>query len=153
MSSYCEFSHPPPPTQSSLGSFPPSCPQIRRMLLPLDFWNGCFTPWVPPYRHISSVQFSCSVVSDSAIPWTAAHQASLFITNSQSLLKLMSFELVMRSNHLFLCRPLLLLPSIFSSFRVFSNELALCINTSVTKVLELQLQHQSFPWIFRVDFL
>ena len=60
-------------------------------------------------------------------PWAAAHQASLFITNSQSLLKLMSFELVMSSNHFILCRPLLLPPSIFPSIRVFSNELVLCI--------------------------
>ena len=60
-------------------------------------------------------------------PWTAAHQASLAITNSQSLLKLMSVELVMPSNHLILCCPLLLPPSIFSSVRVFSNESVLCI--------------------------
>ena len=60
-------------------------------------------------------------------PWTAAHQASLSITNSQSLLKLMSIELVMPSNHLTLCCRLLLLPSIFPSIRVFSNESVLCI--------------------------
>ena len=62
-----------------------------------------------------------------ATPWTAAHQASLSIANSQSLLKLMSIEWVMPSNHLILCRPLLLLPSIFPSIRVFSNESVLCI--------------------------
>ena len=55
-------------------------------------------------------------------PWTAARQASLSITNSQSLLKLMSVELVMPSNHLILCHPLLLLPSVFPSIKVFSNE-------------------------------
>ena len=71
-----------------------------------------------------SLLFSHSVVSDSAISWTAALQASLSFTISQSLLKLMSIELVMPS---ILCRPLLLLPSIFSSIRVFSNEVALCI--------------------------
>ena len=60
-------------------------------------------------------------------PWTAAHQASLSITNSQSLLKLLSIESVMPSNHLILCRPLLLLSSIFPSIRVFSNESVLCI--------------------------
>ena len=60
-------------------------------------------------------------------PWTAAHQASLSITNSRSLLKLMSIELVMPSNHLILCRPLLLLSSIFPSIRVFSIESALHI--------------------------
>ena len=59
--------------------------------------------------------------------WTAAHWASLFITNSGSLLKLMSIESVMPSNHLIHCHPLLLLPSIFPSIRVFSKELVLCI--------------------------
>ena len=62
-----------------------------------------------------------------ASPWTAACQASLSITNSQSLLKLMSIESVMPSNHLILCPPILLLPSIFPSIRVFSNESVLCI--------------------------
>ena len=70
-----------------------------------------------------SVQFSSvSRVSLLANPWTLACQASLSITNSWSLLKLMSMESVMPSNHLILCRPLLLLPSVFLSIRVFSNE-------------------------------
>ena len=60
-------------------------------------------------------------------PWTAAHQASLSFTISWSLLRLMSFESVMPANHLILCRQLLLLPSIFPSFRVFSGESALCM--------------------------
>ena len=60
-------------------------------------------------------------------PWITAREASLSITNSWSLLKLMSIESVMPSNHLILCHPLLLLPSIFPSIRVFSNESALCI--------------------------
>ena len=72
-------------------------------------------------------QFSRSVVSDSATPWTAARQASLSITNSRSLLSLMSMELVMPSNHLILCCPLLLLPSVFPSIGVFSNESVLQI--------------------------
>ena len=63
-----------------------------------------------------------------ATPWTAAHQASLSITISWSLLKLMFIESVMPSNHLILCHPLLLLPSIFPSIRVFSNEWVLCIS-------------------------
>ena len=67
-------------------------------------------------------QFSCSVVSNSATPWTSACQASLSITNSQSLPKLMSIESLMPSNHLILCHPLLLLSSMFPSIRVFSNE-------------------------------
>ena len=70
----------------------------------------------------NSVQFSCSVMSDSVTPWTAALQASLSITSSRSLLKLMSIESVMPSNHLIHCHPLLLPPSIFPSIRVFSNE-------------------------------
>ena len=73
------------------------------------------------------VEFSHSVVSDSATPWTAARQASLSITNSWSLLKLMSIELVIPSNHLILCHFVLLLPSIFPSIRVFSNESVLRI--------------------------
>ena len=81
-------------------------------------------------------------------PWTAAHQASLSFTVSQSLLKLMSIGSVMTSNHLILCCPLLLRPSIFSSIRIFSSDF-----TSVAKILKLQLQHQSFQRIFRTDFL
>ena len=82
------------------------------------------------YLH-NSIQFS-SVQSLSCVqlfvtPWTAAHQASLSITNSQSLLILMSSESVMPSNHLILCHPLLLPPSVFPSIRVFSNESVLCI--------------------------
>ena len=95
-------------------------------------------------------QFSSSVVSNSATPRTATHQASLSITNPWSLLKLMPIESVIPSNHLILCRPLLLPPSIFPRIRVFSNESALRIRA---KVLEFQLQHQSFQWIFRADFL
>ena len=74
----------------------------------------------------SSVQ-SLSHVRLLLTPWTAAHEASLSITNSWSLLKLMSIELVMPSSHLILCHPLLLLPSIFPSIRVFSNESVLRI--------------------------
>ena len=81
--------------------------------------------WQEPVRtKISSVQ-SLSCVQFFVTPWTAARQASLSITNSQSLLKVMSIELVMPSNHLLLCRPLLL-PSIFPSIRVFFKESVLC---------------------------
>ena len=88
----------------------------------------------------SSVQ-SLSHVRLFVTPWTTAGQASLSITNSQSLLKLMPIELVMQSNHLILFHLLLFLLSTFPSIRVFSNELVL---HQVAKVLELQLQHQSF---------
>ena len=89
-------------------------------------------PVISPPRHpypamtISSVQ-SLSRVRLFATPWTAAHQVSLSIANSQSLLKLMSIESVMPSNHLILCHPLLFLPSIFASSRLFSNESVLRI--------------------------
>ena len=80
----------------------------------------------PPLARVSSVQ-SLSRVRLFVTPWTTAHQASLSITNSWSLLKLMSIESVMPSNHLILCRPLLLPPSIFLSIRVFSDESVLRI--------------------------
>ena len=89
--------------------------------------NRHFTKWWQ-ISTWSSVQ-SLSCVWLFATPWTATHQASLSITNSWSLLKLMSIESVMASNHLILCRPLPLLPSIFPSIRVFSSESALCINS------------------------
>ena len=79
------------------------------------------------FHQFSSVQFSRSVVSDFVTPWTAAHQASLSITYSWSLLRLKSIELVMPSNHLILCHSLPLPPSIFPSIRGFSNESVLRI--------------------------
>ena len=91
---------------------------------------GFTQPWIQSFVDyvvlFSSVQ-SLSRVWLFETPWTAACQASLSITNSRSPCKLMSFELVMPSNHLILCRPLILLPSIFPSIRVFSNEWALHI--------------------------
>ena len=85
----------------------------------VDGHLGCF--------HIFSSVQSLSRVQLFATPWTAAHQASLSLTNSWNLPKLMSIESVMPSNHLILCHPLLLPPSIFPSVRVFSNESALLI--------------------------
>ena len=79
------------------------------------------------YTHLNAIKFSCPVMSDSATPCTATPQASLSITNSQSLFRLMSIELVMPSKHLILCHRLLLLPSICPSIRVFSNESVLHI--------------------------
>ena len=84
------------------------------------------SPWSRGKIQFSSVQ-SLSHVRLFVTPWTTACQASLSITNSRSLLKLMSIELVMPSNHLILCYPLLLPPSIFPSIRVFSNESVLLI--------------------------
>ena len=82
-----------------------------------EYWSGSVS---------QSVQ-SLSRVRLLATPWAAAHQASLSITNSRSSLRLTSIESVMPSNHFTLCYPLLLLPLIFPSIRVFSNESALCI--------------------------
>ena len=84
---------------------------------------------------VSSVPFSRSVVSDSATPWTAAHQASLSITISRSSLKLTSIESVMPSSHLILCRPLLLLPPIPPSIRIFSNESTLHLAIKKNEIL------------------
>ena len=83
-------------------------------------------PWDFPGKS-TGVGCHCLRVQFFATPWTAACQASLSIADSRSLLKLMSIELVMPSNHLILCHPFLLLPSIFPSIRVFSNESALYI--------------------------
>ena len=79
------------------------------------------------YEMLSFVVVAQSAVSDSATPWTAACRASVTFTNSQSMLKLLSVELMVASNVLILCCPLLLLPPIFLSIRAFSNESALCI--------------------------
>ena len=95
--------------------------------------------------HFSSVQFSHSVMSDS--PWTAARQASLSITNSWSLLNFMAIMSVRPSNHLILCRPLLLPPSVFPSIRVFSSESALPIRWPKDWSFSFSFsmfQHQSF---------
>ena len=83
--------------------------------------------WKTQIAVVAAVVQSLSCVRLFATPRTEAHQASLSFTISWSLLRFMSIESVMPSNHLVLCRPLLLLPSIFTSIMVFSNELALCI--------------------------
>ena len=89
----------------------------------------------------SSVQFICSVMSNSAIAWTAARQASLYITNSWSLLKFMSTEAVMPSNHLILCHPLCSCLQSCSASEYFTMSQFF---TSGGQILEFQLQHQSF---------
>ena len=104
---------------------------------------------------ISSVQL-LSNVQLTVTPWTAARQASLSITNSQILLKLMSLELVMPPNHLILCHPLLLLPSIFPSIRVFSSWSVLCIRWpkywSFSFSISLSIEHSGLI-SFRMDWL
>ena len=92
-------------------------------------------------------------MSDSATPWTEAHWASLFITNSQSLLKLMYIELMMPSTHLILCHPLLLLPSIFPSIRDFSSESVLHISWPKYWSFIISLSNEYSGLIsFRIDW-
>ena len=94
----------------------------------ISFLSQCFVRSASRlFNSLTLVVQSLSYVWLLLTPWTAAGQASLSITNSRNLFKLMSIELVMPSNHLNLCHPLLLLPSIFSSIRIFSNESTLCI--------------------------
>ena len=101
-------------------------------------------------KPFSSVTSSCPTL---ATPWIAAFQASMSITNTQKLLNLMSIKLVMPSNHLILCRPLLLLPSIIPSIRLFSNESVLCIRwpkfgaSASTSVLPKNLQDWFPIWL------
>ena len=116
---------------------------------PRDYPNKKVRKRKTDFHQFSSVQ-SLSHVWLFATPWTVAWQASLSITNSRSLIKLMSIESVMPSNHLIPLSPLLLPPSIFPRISVFKW---VSSSQQVAKVLEFQLQHQSFQWIFRTDFL
>ena len=105
---------------------------------------------------VFSVQFSLSPVQLFATSWTAAHQATLFIINSQILVKLMSIRLVMPSNHLIFCHPLFLLPSLFPSIRVFSNESILCIRWSKYRSFSFRISSSNeHPGLisFRMDWL
>ena len=112
-------------------------------------WGSCFKS----VADFSSVQ-SLSCVQLFVTPRTAACQASLSITNSRSLIKLMSIKSVMPSNHLILCRPLLLLPSIFPSIRVFSNESVLCIRWPNYWSFSISLSNECSGLIsLRIDWL
>ena len=142
------------------------------------FWYGCQSQSPHLFNHTGELKFTCSMnicflvcfhwlsvqfssvqslsrVRLFATPWTAACQASLSINNSQSPPKLMSIESVMPSNHLILCCPLLLLPSVFPSIRVFSNESALHIRWpkywSFTFSISPSNEHPGL--IFRMDWL
>ena len=132
------------------------------MVLFLQCWksryNSCFDhdlfhylPDVAYSQAVSSVAQSCLTLCD---PWTAARQASLSIANSQSLLKFMSIESVVPSNHLILCHPLLLLPSIFRSIRVFSNESVLRIRWPKYWSFSIRPSNEYSGLIsFRIDWL
>ena len=114
----------------------------------------CFKLFCMALEKCFSQSLSC--VWLFATPWTTAHQASLSITNSWSLLILMSIESVMPSSHLILCNPLLLLPSIFPSIRVFSNESALCIRWPKYWSFSFDISPSNEHWgliSFRMDWL
>ena len=107
------------------------------------------------FSRMSNSFCCCSVTNHVqlfATSWTAAHQASQSTTISWSLPIFTSIELVMPSNHFILCRPLLLLPSIFPSIRVFSNELAISIRWPKYWCFSFSI-NQSFQWVFNADFL
>ena len=130
------------PTQGSN----PGLPHCTRILHQLSYQGSpCF--WFSSVHSLSCVRLFVT-------PWTAARQASLSITNSQSLLKLRSIESVMPSNHLILCRPLL--PSVFPSVRVFTNESALCIRWPKYWSFSFSFSpsnEYSWPISFRMDWL
>ena len=135
--------------------FLPGESQGQRILVGYCLWGhreSDTTEQLSTFICFSSVQFSRLFAN----PWTAAHQVSLSITNSQSPPKPMSIELVMPSNHLILCCPLLLLPSIFPSIRVFSNESALCIRwpkySSFSFSISPSSEHPGLIF-FRMDWL
>ena len=117
-------------------------PSVMSLIMPSDLCIlhsckcNCVTIWRGTVERSSEICQSVQLLSCVqlfATPWTAACQASLSITNSRSLLKLMSIASVMPSNHLILCYPLLL-PSIFPCIRIFSNELVLCIRWPIIEV-------------------
>ena len=120
--------------------------------LTFSYCIGQGSPKKRNYLHIYVLLVqSLSHVRLFATPWTAAHQASLSISNSQSLLKLTSIESVMPSSHLILCHPFLLLSPITPSIKVFSSEST--PHMRWLKYWEFQLQHQSFHWTPRTDLL
>ena len=123
---------------------------IQRILIVIICQVCCtFQDWMKTSVQFNSVQL-LSRVRLFVTPWITAHQASLSITNSWSLPKTISIESMMPSNHLILCRSLLLLPSIFPSIRVFPMSQ---LFASDGQSMEFQLQHQSLQWIFRTDLL
>ena len=117
------------------------------------FFSLCLCLHSCPENQFSSVQYSCLVRSNSLRPMDCSTLASLSNTNSQSLLKLMSIEPVMPSNHLILCCPLLLPPSIFPSIRVLSNESVLCIRWPKYWSFSFSISPSNGLISFRMDWL
>ena len=132
----------PAPQHQLQNTLPSTSPQSHSELLPLPLFLAVILSFF--FQIFVVVLQSLSHVRLFATPQTAARQASLSFTVSQSVLKLTSIESVMPCNHLILCHPLLLHQGLFQ-WVGYSHQVA--------KGLELQLQHQSFQWIFRIDFL
>ena len=153
-----ELQHSRLPCPSLSSSACSVAPVMSNLLQPHGLWPESSFHGILQARILEWLAISSSRSSSWPRDWTCVSSITgRFFTHWNtwealtifwSLLKLMSIESVMPSNHLILCSPLLLLPSIFPSIRVFSNGPA-----QVAKVLELQLQHQSFQWILRNDLL
>ena len=133
--------------------------QGRRSLIGYSPWGREELTRLSDFTFTFSLLQSLSHVQLFETPWTAAPQASLSITNSQSLLKLMSIKTVVPSNHLILCRPLLLLPSIFPSTRVLSNESVLCIRWPILRYRLCKRRENGYmymygwvPWLFTWNY-
>ena len=155
-----------------IGGLPPMAQQVKNLSAMQELWVQSLGQEVPLEEgmatHSSILAWRISQTEEPGGLWSigsqragrdwsdlagmhaqsAVHHASLSFNISQSLLKLMSIDSMMPSNHLILCHHLLLLPSICPSIQVFSNE-----SHQEAKVLELQFHHQSFQWISRTDFL
>ena len=131
------------------------CRQRRKSWPSYEAAGWCSGVWLCQVIYLTTfvVVWSLSCVWLLVTAWTAAYQATLSFTISQSLLKFMSLGSAMLYNHLILCCLLFLLPSIFPSIRVFFFSQWVSSLHHVAKELGLQLQHQPFQWIFRVDFL
>ena len=138
-------------------SFSPTIPYLLSLLQSITLLvcspstSPCMSAVVLDYCTFQGAISSGQSLRLFVIPWTAALQAALSFTISQSLLKLLSIESVMPPSHLILCHPLFLLPSIFLNISVFSNESVLRIRRQ--KYWSFSFSIRSFQWIFRTDFL
>ena len=155
---FYQLSHQGSPRRLEWVAYPVSSvssqPALQADSLPLSYQGSpVTTPLNYFFWHAVVVVQSLCHVRFFVTPWAAAYQASLFVTISQSLLKFMSIESVMLSNHLILCHLLLLLPSVFPSIRIFSSELALCFRCLNYWSFSISLSNDYLGFIsFRIDW-